>query len=38
MQMITNLVRNIQLIALAVILILLLFGGVGLYFFKVKKK
>lgn len=38
MQMITNLVRNIQLIALAVILILLLFGGVGIYFFKVKKK
>lgn len=38
MQMITNLVKNIQLIAFAVMLILLFLSGVGFYFLKVKRR
>lgn len=38
MQMITDLVKNVQIIAAAVILILLFFGGIGIYMFKFRKR
>lgn len=38
MQMITDLVRNVQIIAAAVILILLFFAGLGIYMFKLRKR
>jgi len=38
MQMITDLVKNIQIISAAIILILLVFGGIGIYLFRFKKK
>ncbi|MDD3361828.1 MAG: hypothetical protein PHW34_09175 [Hespellia sp.] len=38
MQMISDLVKNIQIIAAAIVTILLIFGGIGLYLFKYKKK
>ena len=37
MQIINDLVRNIQMIAAAVIIILLLFGGIGVYLFRTRK-
>lgn len=36
--MITDLVRNVQIIAAAVILILLFFAGLGIYMFKLRKR
>lgn len=38
MQMITDLVKNVQMIAAAIIVILLVFCGVGFYLFRIKKK
>lgn len=38
MQIIDDLVRSIQLIAIVIVLILLLIGAIGFYFFKVRKK
>lgn len=38
MQMITDLIRNVQIIAAAVILILLFFAGLGIYMFKLRKR
>ncbi len=38
MQIINDLVRNIQIIAAAVIVILLLFGGIGIYMFHTRKR
>jgi len=38
MQIITNLVRNIQIIAGAIVLILLVFAGIGVYLFKFRKQ
>lgn len=38
MEMISDLVKNIQIIAVAVMVMLLVFGGIGVYLFKYKKK
>ena len=38
MTMITQLIRNIQIIAAVIIIILLVFCGIGLYLFKFKKR
>lgn len=38
MQMITDLVRNVQMIAVAIVVILLIFCGIGIYLFRIKKK
>lgn len=38
MQIINDLVRNIQIIAAAVIVILLLFGGIGVYVFRFRRR
>ena len=38
MQMITDLVRNVQIVAVAVVLILLAFGGIGIYRFQFRKR
>lgn len=38
MQMITDLVRNVQIVAVAVVLILLAFGGIGIYMFQFRKR
>lgn len=38
MQMITDLVRDVQMIAAAIILILLVFCGIGIYLFRIRKK
>ena len=38
MQVITDLVKNIQLIAVAIVLLLLAFTGIGIYLLRIKKK
>ena len=38
MQVITDLVKNIQLIAVVIVLILLVFTGAGIYLLRIKKK
>lgn len=38
MQIITDLVRNIQIVAVSIVLILLVFAGIGIYLFKYRKR